>query len=565
MKRTLSACLAALAAIAGSVLFFYSFPEWFPALYAVSVVLMAASAGIITWLFAKKRPAVKGLVAFAAFAAGFFSLTFLINNVILHENQSLKATVILLCLTLVFFIVYYAVLSRGSKRGRALAAVAIVLSALPVLTYLFAICAPFSGKVMPVAGSTDATPITATRRERRFDGGRLLLGAYCLPKRDDYKTLRQWLKEAGIDFYVGASGDPLTQEDLAWLTENNMGVFLPNTEEAREMNSPAVWGIDLRDEPGAGDFASLAAEVRELYAAQPDRFPLINLFPMYANGDQLNEHAGWPLKFSGARIDALNRESAQYRMHLSEYIGTVDSDIVSVDIYPLDHDLPTGRITTYDNWLRNLDILADACRATGRDLWVITQAAGTEESGGSKRWCDTVEDQRWQDFVTMAFGAKAIIYACYCTGWWDAGSHMINDEGERTETYYAVQQINKEMKVLAEEYGRYENHGAVLLNRAKAAGARLGLLEVADEYKPDVKTGDPLLCGCFTEKNGNGKAFVFTNMYEPQTGKDAAFTANFPGAKSVTVYRRGETSTTAGDTLELTLENREGVFVTVEY
>ncbi|MBQ9880019.1 MAG: hypothetical protein IJM45_06245 [Clostridia bacterium] len=93
----------------------------------------------------------------------------------------------------------------------------------------------------------------------------------------------------------------------------------------------------------------------------------------------------------------------------------------------------------------------------------------------------------------------------------------------------------------------------------------VGILEVADEYNPDVKTGDPLLCGCFTEKNGSGKAFVFTNMYEPQNGKEAAFSATFPGAKSVTVYRRGETSTTAGDTFEMTLESREGVFVTVEY
>ena len=54
-------------------------------------------------------------------------------------------------------------------------------------------------------------------------------------------------------------------------------------------------------------------------------------------------------------------------------------------------------------------------------------------------------------------------------------------------------------------------------------------------------------------------------MYEPQSGKEAAFTATFAGAKGITVYRKGEASAIAGDTLDLTLENREGVFITVTY
>lgn len=565
MKRTVISCFAALSAVAGSILFFYSFPEWLPVLYVISVLLLALAAGAIAFLFAEKKPLLKGAIAFAAYTAGFFSLTFLINNVILHENQALKATMILLCLNLVFFIAYYVLCSRKKKRRPVFAAAAIVFSALPVLFYLFVVCFPVSGPVKPVAGTTDAAPITATAREHRFDTDRLLLGVYCLPKQDNYETLRQWLKEAGIDFYVGAWGEALTEEDLNWLEANGMGVFLPNSAESRAVDSPAVWGIDLRDEPNAADFEALAADVQMLYAEAADRFPLINLFPMYANGDQLGEHAKWPMTFSGTRMDALNRSSVQYRMHLSDYIGAIDSDIISVDIYPLDVDQLTGKLTTYDCWLRNLDILADACRATGRDLWVITQAAGNTADGGGKRWCDSLEDQYWQNYVSLSFGAKAIIYACYYTGWWDDGSHMINNGGERTETYCAVQKANGMMAAFAEEYGKYENHGAVLYNGAKAAGARLGLVEIDNAFKPDVATDAPLLCGCFTEKDGSGRAFVFTNMYEPQTGKEAAFTATFSGAKSVTVYRMGEASRTEGDTLNLTLGNREGVFVTVQY
>ncbi len=53
-------------------------------------------------------------------------------------------------------------------------------------------------------------------------------------------------------------------------------------------------------------------------------------------------------------------------------------------------------------------------------------------------------------------------------------------------------------------------------------------------------------------------------MYEPDTGKEASFTVSFPGAKRITVYRMGEKTVIDGNTLTLTLENREGVFVTVD-
>lgn len=59
--------------------------------------------------------------------------------------------------------------------------------------------------------------------------------------------------------------------------------------------------------------------------------------------------------------------------------------------------------------------------------------------------------------------------------------------------------------------------------------------------------------------------FVFTNMYDPQTGKEASFTATFSGAKAITVYRNGEKTEIAGETLNLTLENREGIFLTVSF
>ena len=437
-----------------------------------------------------------------------------------------------------------------------------------IMAFFMALITLFTGGVASVIGSTDAEPITATKREYRFDRDRLLFGAYCLKVDEHFEDTREWFKEAGLQFPVAVSGNQLTEADLDWFSENGMGVIAPRSEYYLNMNHDAIWGIDLCDEPSAADFQSLQERTQELYAQDPNRFPLINLLPMYASPEQLGEEDELPDFIGDSPLDPFCERAVRYRMHVSDYIGTVDTDIISVDIYPLSVK-GNGELQTYMHWMRNLDILAEACRETGRDLWVITQAAGLadiDDGIPSYRYCKTVEDQRWQNYTAIAFGAKAIIYGCYYGGWWNGDSHMLNNAGERTDTYYAVKQVNEEMSVFAEEYGKYENHGAVMYNRIKseASGVSLGTTKVDARYRPVMLTSAPVLCGCFTEKEGDGRAYVFNNMYDPQTGKTASFTATFPGAKSVTVYRKGEKTVISGCTLKMTLDSREGVFVTVD-
>lgn len=437
-----------------------------------------------------------------------------------------------------------------------------------VMAFFMALFTLVTSGVAPVVGSTDAEPIAATKREYRFDRDRLLFGAYCFRVDEHFEETREWFREAGLQFPVSVSGEDLTEEDLDWFTANGLGLIAPGSDYYLNMKHDAIWGIDLRDEPPADDFAVLQEQVQDLYAQDPNRFPLINLLPMYASGEQLGENDALPGFVGDSPLDTFCERAVRYRMHVSDYIGTVDSDIISVDIYPLSVK-EDGALDTYMHWMRNLDILAAACRETGRDLWVITQAAGLADVGdgvASYRYCKTVEDQRWQNYVTIAFGAKAIIYGCYYGGWWNDDSHMLNDAGERTDTYYAVKQVNEEMSVFAGEYGKYENQGAVMYNRIHphASGVSLGTTKVKAKYKPRMRTAAPVLCGCFTEKDGDGRAFVFTNMYDPELAKTASFTATFPGAKRITLYRKGEKTVIDGNKLKLTLDSREGVFVTVD-
>ncbi len=128
MKNNVLSVAAGVAAVAASALFYYSFIQWIPVLYALSVVLYALAAGLLTARFEAKKPLKRGLIAGGVFCAAFFALVFLINNVLLFNGNKPKIAAAIVCgLTLVFFVVYYLAISRKERRNKPLAAAAFAL------------------------------------------------------------------------------------------------------------------------------------------------------------------------------------------------------------------------------------------------------------------------------------------------------------------------------------------------------------------------------------------------------------------------------------------------------
>jgi len=223
--------------------------------------------------------------------------------------------------------------------------------------------------------------------------------------------------------------------------------------------------------------------------------------------------------------------------------------------------------TTSVAWLRNLDILAEACKKTNRDLWVIVQAAGNPISeGGSMRWCDDIEDIRQQVYASLAFGSKSLIYACYQTGWWDDGSHMLDSAGNRTDTYYAVQSVNHELRAFADTFGGYNYKGTYMLNAAKVAGQKYNYLVNDDKSfdRPVIISKNGLLVGALENKETGKQGFVITNMEELCLNQTASALVKIPGAENITVYKDGVAKQYDAGAFKLSLDPGEGVFVTVD-
>lgn len=434
-------------------------------------------------------------------------------------------------------------------------------------------------------GYTDGTPIQATRQDYCFDNSGILIGGYCFDLKNANSAQVGYIKEAGIDFMissvnetflnlcdeygVGVIAKNYNASSMYYMTYGNTSWYNITPETYKD--HPCLWGDDLIDEPTSQEFETLNAMAAHYLANTQGKLPYINLFPIYANSEQLGNEPDIPFyrkALSFGLGDSADEHVDMYKRHVSDYINAIDTDYISVDIYPLgcENNALGRQKTTNELWLRNLDILAEACRATGRDLWVITQAAGNEiNDGGGMRYCDTPEDIRWQAYVSLSFGAKAIIHACYNSGWWDSESHLIDQNGNRTDTYYAVQAVNTEIKAISDAYARYDNQGAYLVNRLRAAGTKTGyLLPVDEALKPSVQCSNPLLIGCFTEKQGEGKAYTVVNMTEPQLNKTVSATLSFDGASRITVYKTGVATVYDAANVDLELASGEGVFITVE-
>lgn len=476
-----------------------------------------------------------------------------------------------------------------------------------ILSFVLSLIIPYL-PAASVIGYGGYEPIIATEREYVFDDERLNIGGYGYNlKYSDEEHFSQ-IKEAGLDFLITSVNEAL----MSYCDENDIGIvahgyntsgggwnaYNPSHDMSLTPNNfkmrPCLWGDSIVDEPNSKLFDDLAATVNHYYSLGTKTLPLINLYPNsfieaqagfdYYEFSDFENNLQKILRSTDFRTKLLpiitynneelynkfalisyttNQYLELYKRYVSMYISKVDTDIISVDIYPLGVNDDTSVA-----WLSNLDVLAEACRETGRKLWVITQACGSvNHEVSDARYCDNPADIRYQMYVSLAFGAKSVIHACFSSGWWDDEAWLVDKNGNKTKTFDAVKTVNEEVASFADIYANYNYKGTFLKNAHGSDGTwyEAYLTPISREDRGcDVDTKDHILTGCFDSKDGNSNAYTFVNMNGSYTAANAHFTATFDDAKSVTIYQKGVATTYEGNEISLKLECEEGVFVTVE-
>ena len=307
-----------------------------------------------------------------------------------------------------------------------------------------------------------------------------------------------------------------------------------------------TWGHMLRDEPNAALFDALAVAYDCYDAQTDDKIPYINLFPSYANEQQL----GTPT----------------YEEHLKQFFDKVDPQLyTSVDIYPLNIASSIN-----SDYFYNLDVFATECRTRGIPFGVYIQSVSFNKN---KRTPDE-QEMRWQAYCALSFGAQDIEYFTYCTPistTEDFKDALVDLNNEKTDRWYGAQSVNRALHLMSDAFMQYDNLGAFTVNPTSA-----GFMKFSNQYKDfdaiaDVSVSDnrPVLIGAFASDTAeHSRAFTCVDLGDPglEMASPTEVTVQLTETTTATMYYKDTVTTLTPDEngcITFTLHNGDGAFITL--
>ncbi len=194
---------------------------------------------------------------------------------------------------------------------------------------------------------------------------------------------------------------------------------------ARVSKHPALYSYHLIDEPGASQFPALGKLVAYLRDRDPQHLAYINLFPTYANNEQL-----------GTKGDVVTA----YREHLRLYVEQVKPSLISYDHYQFTLKSDS------EQYFLNLAMIRRAAQEAGVPFLNIVQAC---------TWApDTMripnaDELRYLVYSTITYGAQGISYYVYAHP--NHYGSLVNLDGTPGPLYHAVKSYNREFVAVASQ------------------------------------------------------------------------------------------------------------------
>lgn len=286
---------------------------------------------------------------------------------------------------------------------------------------------------------------------------------------------------------------------------------------AKVKNHPALEAYFITDEPGAGAFPALGRLVAYLRQHDPKHLAYINLYPTYANEQQLGVSAnaadrakvGYPQNFAGVGTD--NKTVLAYREHLKQFLEIVKPDLISYDHYHFLKDKDGQQ------YFLNLALIRDAALESQKPFLNIIQASLVE-----KVWrLPNPAETRFLVYTTMAYGGRGISYFTY----WGPGEYAgLYRDGKPSPMVKEVAALNAEIA----------NFGPALMKLDSTAVYHTEPLPIGTEKVPASSpvqfTGKgEFVLGLFG-RQGKTSAFMVVNRSYKQEA-EAALKIELPGDK----------------------------------
>ena len=311
--------------------------------------------------------------------------------------------------------------------------------------------------------------------------------------REQIRQTLGWCASLGITAMVQDSRMPTSRQALPDDWKDRVAGIVADYRD-----STALWGYYVTDEPSAAEYERLRAITDELRRLDPERPSYINLFPNYANEEQLG--------------------TATYDDHVRRYIAEVKPPLVSYDHYCFFQD---G--VHRDAYFANLRTVRDHSMRAGLDFWQIVLSSQLFD------WPDLSEaDLRWQVWTSLAYGARGISYYVYSgidgpVQHWNA---IVDPYGYPTERYPAIRRINLGVAAVGKHLMQMRSvgvsHGSG--TRSETFGERSVLADALPER---------LIAGEFVRNDGGAAIIVVNDDLEVGSRSVLRVNERFASSRSV--------------------------------
>ena len=325
-------------------------------------------------------------------------------------------------------------------------------------------------------------------------------------------------------------------------------------------------GVAASDEPGAVAYDNIAFAKKWYKENYPDSEYYVNLLPYGAGAAQLGGYG------SDEEKNSLYDGRSGYEKYVNDFIEKVQPDYLSYDYYALSYD-SSGNPKLGIMFLNNLEIYANAAKANNLEFRNFLLTMGH----WNYRTPSDYDDLAWQVYNSMAYGCRGFNTFTYWTtmSTGESITHGLIDQwGNRTQTYYSMQQLISEIRAMENVYNAFEwvETAAYIADEDYFNSMYDGLSTTKTFVSSDanpvdgvsaISADNDFLTGCFQDADGR-KGYMLTNLADPAFDKSTKVEITFDGAKEVMIYRKGRTVQHALDKngkLGITLGSGEGAFV----
>jgi hypothetical protein len=203
----------------------------------------------------------------------------------------------------------------------------------------------------------------------------------------------------------------------------------PEPTVKRFKDHPALAGYYVLDEPPAGEFAKVAAQVKRIQAVDARHPCYVNLFPIHATTGKAGQ---------------LGTDT--YQEYIDRFVREVPVPFLSFDHYPVLDGF--GAAAAGGPWYENLEVISAAARKADKPFWAFARSVAFGAHSPA-----TPAHLRVQVYSNLAYGAQAIQYFTYWTPQPDTQGTQFRDgpitnDGKRTVVYDHVKQMNREIQGL---------------------------------------------------------------------------------------------------------------------